>query len=441
MSYTNPGKAEKTMSFREILEKLDQEEKLKTAKGEFSPEYEIAQKLQETKEPVLFEKVEGSEYEVAGNLLGSRKRIADALGTSRDKLIEVMRKVSSKRKKPKETSEAPVQEVIEEETDLRKLPILKHFEKDGGPYVTSSILVAEDSDGIQNLSFHRMQLIGKNRLAVRLVPRDLRKMFDEAEEKGNSLDVAAIIGTGPALALAAATSKDYEVNEYEIAGALSDELKLTDCKSVPLEIPSNAEIILEGELVAGERASEGPFADITGTYDAVREQPVFEVNCITHREDPIYQALLPASREHQLLMGLPREPLIFENVDEIVDLEDMALTPGGCGWLHGVVSIKKCKDEEVEKAIEAIYEAHSSLKHLVVVDEDIDIYNAEEVEWAIATRFRGDEDLYIKSEVEGSSLDPTADPETRLGCKTALDATKDLEDSKKFEKARIPDKN
>jgi len=240
--------------------------------------------------------------------------------------------------------------------------------------------------------------------------------------------------------LASATSPSYGTDEYEIANNLSKELELTKCQSVDLEAPAEAEIVMEGRLLAEERAPEGPFADITGTYDAVRQQPVFEVDLITRREDSIYPALLPGSPEHQLLMGMPREPIIYEEVDKIAGAEDVALTPGGCGWLHSVVSIDKQKDNEGEKAIQAAFEGHSSLKHVVVVDKDIDIHDQQEVEWAIATRVRPDRDVVIKSEVKGSSLNPTADSETRLGSKMGIDATKDLENKQEFERAQIPEK-
>ncbi|KXB09055.1 hypothetical protein AKJ35_01470, partial [candidate division MSBL1 archaeon SCGC-AAA833F18] len=238
--------------------------------------------------------------------------------------------------------------------------------------------------------------------------------------------------------LAAATSSSYEFDEYEMAGALLDDLKLAECNSVDLEIPARGEIILEGRLLAGERASEGPFADITGTYDAVRDQPVFEVDCLTMREDAFYQAILPGGSEHRLLMGMPREPLIFEEVGKNVKVNNVILTPGGCGWLHGVISISKEKDEDGKKAIEAAFKAHPSMKHVVVVDDDVNIYDSREVEWAIATRARADRDVMIKSNVKGSSLDPTADSETRIGSKMGIDATIDLKEPEKFKRAQIP---
>ncbi len=427
------------MNFRDFINKLDREKRLEHVKNEISPKYEISSKLNKSDDPIIFEKVKKSDIRLAGNIYGSRERVAENLGIKKDDLLRKMKDALSNKKKPRIKASGPAQEIEKDKVNLQKLPILKHFEKDGGPYVTSSIIVAKDSEGIRNLSFHRMQLIEKDKFTIRLVPRDLHKIFKEKERNNEDLDVAAILGVDVGVALAAATSVEYERDEYAIANALTKDLELVKCRTMDLEVPTTSEIVLEGKLLAEERAPEGPFADITGTYDAVRKQPVFKVKYITRREETIYPAILPGSIEHQLLMGTPREPLIFEEVNHVVKTINVALTPGGCGWLHAVVSIDKKNEKDGKKAIEAAFKGHPSVKHVVVVDEDIDIYNMREVEWAIATRFRGDTDSLIKSNVRGSSLDPTADPESRLGCKMGIDATKDLEDPKRFEKAKIPE--
>lgn len=426
------------MNFRSFLKDLEQEGELKHVKEEISPKYEIPGALKNSENALLFENPKGYEMRVAGNVYSSRERIARGLGIDRDQLIDKMRGSLSNPKKPTMTSGAPVQEIMEDEVNLRKIPILKHFEKDGGPYVTSGIILGKDSEGNRNLSFHRLQLIGRDKFAVRLVPRHLYKMFEESEKGGDSLEIAAVLGADIGTSLAAATSPPYEVDEYGIAGQLCGKLKLTECQTVGLEVPAHAEIVMEGRLLAGERVPEGPFADITGTYDPIRQQPVFKVDRITRRKDAIYPGLLPGSSEHQLLMGTPREPLIYEEVNEVTRAKNVILTPGGCGWLHGVVSIDKQEEGDGKKAIEASFKGHPSLKHVVITDADIDIYDSKQVEWAIATRARADRDIVIKSDVKGSSLDPTADPKTRLGGKMGIDATKDLENLEKFERARIP---
>ncbi len=205
-------------------------------------------------------------------------------------------------------------------------------------------------------------------------------------------------------------------------------------------VPAEAEIVLEGTMSLDEEVVEGPLVDITGTYDAQRKQPIIKLKRIMHREDYIYQALLPSGMEHKLLMGLPREVMIWEAVSRVVpSVKAVNLSSGGCGWLHAIISIKKQRDGDAKNAIMAAFGAHASLKHVVVVDTDIDVYDLSEVEWAIATRFQGDEDLVIIRNVRGSTLDPSSDQESGLTTKVGIDATRPLQKpSESFEKAKIP---
>ncbi|MEA3310165.1 MAG: UbiD family decarboxylase, partial [Chloroflexota bacterium] len=186
-----------------------------------------------------------------------------------------------------------------------------------------------------------------------------------------------------------------------------------------------AELVLEGVLTH-ELDSEGPFPDLTGTLDGVRQQPVFRVTAVTHRRDPIFHALLPAGLEHRNLMGMPREPTIFAAVNQVVKCTGVAITPGGCSWLHAVVQIAPQGPDDARLAIEAAFRGHSSLKHVVVVDTDVDIYSSQDVEWAIATRFQAGRDLIIFPAQPSSSLDPSAGQvpgEKSRSDKLGLDAT------------------
>ena len=179
--------------------------------------------------------------------------------------------------------------------------------------------------------------------------------------------------------------------------------------------------------------------DLTETQDVVRQEPVFEVKTITHREDAIWQALLPGGLEHKLLMGMPREPTIFKAVNQVVRCLDVNVNPGGTSWLHAIVQIEKKSEEDGKRAIQAAFEGHSSCKHVFVVDEDIDIYDPLQVEWALATRFQGDADMVIKDKERGSSLDPSAEPGTHLTTKIGFDLTRPLgKAGKHFEKVAYP---
>jgi 2,5-furandicarboxylate decarboxylase 1 len=178
-----------------------------------------------------------------------------------------------------------------------------------------------------------------------------------------------------------------------------------------------------------------------GTYDDVRKQRVFKVKRVTHRKNPVYHALVPGGLEHKVMMGMPREPTILKKVNEVCECVDVSITPGGCSWLHGVVKIRKKSEEDGRKAIEAAFKGHASMKHVVIVDEDIDILDPLDVEWAISTRVQMDKDAVIKPGEKGSSLDPSADPETRATCKVGLDATCPIADRKFYLRAEFPKVN
>jgi UbiD family decarboxylase len=319
--------------------------------------------------------------------------------------------------------------------DLDQLPILRHFDNDGGRYITSGVMIAKHPDHGQNLDFHRCMQISRTELAMRVVKG---RNFDSFLRDLGQVDVAVCVGCGPNVLAAAATSVDIGIDELEIANAL-EPLEVVKAKTVDLNIPAQAEIVLEGTVYLDRRHTEGPFVDLTETQDVVREEPVFVVKAITHRRDAIWQALLPGGLEHKLLMGMPREPTIFKSVNQVVRCLDVNVNPGGSSWLHAVVKIDKQSPDDGRRAIQAAFDGHSSCKHVFVVDEDIDIYNPLEVEWAMATRFQGDEDLVVKEKERGSSLDPSAELGTHLTTKIGFDLTKPIgEAGKPFEKVDYP---
>jgi UbiD family decarboxylase len=247
--------------------------------------------------------------------------------------------------------------------------------------------------------------------------------------------------------LAAAMSPPRGVDELSIANALRP-TPLVKCRTVDLEVPVDSEFVLEGRITR-RTVTEGPFIDLTETWDIVRQQPVIEIDCLTRRRDAIYHALLPGRLEHKLLMGMPREPTIYAAVSQVCQCKNVLITPGGMSWLHAVVQIVKQAPDDGRKAIAAAFLGHTSLKHVVVVDEDVDLFNPAEVEWAIATRFQAGRDLVVLEDQPSSSLDPSATHvpgrKTRTS-KLGLDATiswykpagelRTREEQEKFEKVR-----
>jgi 2,5-furandicarboxylate decarboxylase 1 len=412
------------MGFRNFIETLDKKGELTKIAKPVSTEYEMAGIISALGEkPVYFEKVKESSYPVVAGLVSSKDLIAQSLGISKDQLLPKLSSALEHPLPPQVTSKGECQEVVENNVDLTKLPIMRYTEKDGGKYIASAVSIIKDPEfGTQNMCFHRLMLLDKNRFVARIVEN--RGTDTALKKAGGELDIAICIGNSTAVLLSAATTMPMGVDELGMANAL-EETALVKCKTVDLEVPKDCEIVLEGRITK-EKIAEGPFLDTTGTIDRIRQQPIIEIKCVTHREKPIYQTLLPGRREHQFLMGMPKEPTIFNEVNKVCECKDVYITPGGCSWLHAVVQIKKKNQDDGKKAISAAFEGHKSLKHCVIVDDDIDIYNPHDVEWAIATRFQADKNVAILPNQPGSSLDPSGDlteGKKATTCKMGLDAT------------------
>lgn len=425
------------MTFRSYLQRIHDQGELVTIYKPVNKDYEIAGVLKKL-EPhaVLFETVIGTPFRVVGNLFCGKSDFAAYFDMQNHDIIPKLARAIDERSPCDMTKQAPCQDVVITEPDLYRLPILRHFREDGGGYITSGVVIAGHPKYGQNMDFHRCMQISEREMAMRVVKG---RHFDTFLNDLREVNVAVCVGNSPNVLAAAATSVDIGVDELEIANAL-EPLKTVHAKTVPLYIPSECEFVLEGTVYADRRQSEGPFVDLTGTYDIIRHEPVFVVKAITHRKDAIWQALLPGSYEHKLLMGMPREPTIFKKVNEVVRCLDVNVNPGGCSWLHTIVQIDKQSEEDGLRAIHAAFEGHRSCKHVFVVDKDIDIYNPLDVEWALATRFQGDRDLLVKDKEPGSSLDPSADSETRLTTKIGFDLTKPLSaEEMHFSKAAFPE--
>ena len=425
------------MSFRDYLTLLEVQNKLVLIKKQVSKSYQAATILKKLEpQPILFNQVQESAFKVAGNLLCSKSGFAHYFQISPQEVIFKLADAIDQRKPCHQVKTAPCQEVIQTDPDLNTLPILRHFEQDGGNYITSGVMIAKHPKYGQNADFHRCMQFSDKEMALRVVRS---RHFDIFLNDLKTMDVAVCIGVAPSVLAAAATSVEIGIDELEIANAL-EPLQVVKAKTVDLLIPAEAEFVLEGTVYLDRRHAEGPFVDLTETADIVRQEPVFVVKAITHRKDAIWQALLPGGQEHKLLMGMPREPTIFKQVNQEVRCLDVYVNPGGCSWLHVIVQIDKKNADDGEKAIRAAFTGHKSCKHVFVVDQDIDIYNPIEVEWAMATRFQGDRGMVIIGREPGSSLDPSGDPETHQTMKIGFDLTKPFgPQGKSYAKITYPD--
>jgi len=408
-----------------VRELLNQFNETVVVKGHVSRELELTNTLfKEKMKPVLFENLDG--FRAIGNLWSTRERIARAMGVSPEELTKKMMQAMDSPSQPQEIDKAPFEENILTDFDLRESAIPKFYPTDGGRFITAGVVVAEH-DGIRNLSFHRLMLIGENKFAIRVVPRHLFALHKRAMAKEEDLKIAVAVGLCPSIMLSAAMNLEFGKDELMVANSLRQL-----CLNEPvcarkirngLLVPAFAEYIFEGRMTK-EVHDEGPFVDITGTVDPVRKQPVVEIDRIYHRDDPIFQIILPGVNEHYLMMGMPREPVIQRAVGLAVpEVHAVRLTEGGCCWLHGVVSITKQKDGDGVNAIMAALGAHPSMKMVTIVDNDIDVFDDRDVEWAVATRFQGHKGLVMIENARGSSLDPSADETTT---KVGIDATKPI---------------
>ena len=417
-----------------IFMKLENTEDIIEINDELNCEFEVAKVLRQyPKDTVILTNVKNSEMPVVSGICNTREKIAKSINCE---VNEITSKIIEASDNPiKVENFTDFSEYNTTEADLSKLPILTHYKRDGGAYITSGVVFARDPEtGIQNASIHRMMVLDDKRLAIRIVPRNLYTYFQKAQKLNKDLEIAIAIGMDAAILLASTTSIPIDYNEMDVANAFKNgELTLIKTES-ELEVPQ-ADIILEGKISVTETTAEGPFVDLTDTYDIIRDQPIITLSKMHIKKDnPCYHAILPAGFEHKLLQGLPQEPRIYKSVKNAVPtVETVALTEGGCCWLHAVISINKQTEGDGKNAIMAALSAHPPLKHTVVVDTDVNVFDPQDVEYAIATRVKADRDIMIVPNVRGSSLDPVAESDgttTKLG----VDATKSLKTIEKFER-------
>ncbi len=412
------------MDLRTFLAELDAAGELQHIHAPISPQLDVARVLAGRDDtPLLFESLSGYPgWRLAAGYVAQRAHFARALGCTVAELVQRMVNAIAHPEPPTTVENPPCQDVVLSNVDLVQIPIPRYHPLDGGPYVTAGVAIIVDSDYGRNISFHRLMRISSDRLVGRIVEQ---RGTDTAWRKApEGLPITVCIGLPPHVLLAAAMSPPKGVDEVGIAQAFAP-TPIARAKTVPLDVFADAEVVLEGVLTH-KFVDEGPFPDLSGTMDGIRQQPVFKVTAITHRKDPIFHALLPAGLEHKNLMGIPREPTIFAEVSKVATCTGVRITPGGCSWLHAAIQIVPQGPDDARHAIEAAFRGHTSLKHVVIVDPDVDIDNPADIEWAIATRFQADRDLIVLTDQPSSSLDPSAQQipgqKTRTA-KMGLDAT------------------
>ena len=381
---------------------------------------------------VIFENVEGFDMPVVTNIAGNRRLIAAALGVEPSALATIFRERCQDYRPVERVASAPWQDqVIEgDAVDLTRLPIPTHFAVDAGPYITAGQICARDPQtGVDTTGFHRLMLKGRNRLGVSLHSR--RRMYEyhrRAEARGEPLPAVVTLGIHPIHYMGSmAYHYPPDVRKYEVIGALFGEpYRVARCGTAELEVPEGAEIVIEGKILNDLREPEGPFSEFTGYASYRSTQNVFVAERIQMRRDALFHSIASGTAaDHILISCIAREGEILNslrrNLPNVISVHVPTIT---CGALMAIIQMKKTAEGQPQQAIMAALGTETYCKIVVVVDEDVDIFNLADVMWAVATRVRADRDLVFVHRAMGAILDPTSDPVDNTLTKVGIDATK-----------------
>jgi 2,5-furandicarboxylate decarboxylase 1 len=419
-------------TLRDWLDHLAARDRLAVIKPNTRLKFEVAAyaKRLDGVRATVFPKPDGHPIPVVSGLVSDRGWMAEAMGVEPSEVLAHFQNAAENPVPWQEVASGPAQEVVHRQDkrplDLAKiLPLPTHNEHDGGPYIAAGIMIVRNpKTGKQNVSIHRCQLTGPNRLGVLVLPRHTFTFQRMAEEAGQPLDAALVVGVDPLTLLASQAIVPLDHDELEIAGALHGRpLPVVKCVASDIRVPADAEIVIEGRFLPNVREPEGPFGEFPQYYGERAPREVMEIVAVTHRKDAIFHTIVGGGLEHQLLGAIPKEATLLTHLRRnFSNVLDVHLSPGGVMRFHLFVKIRKTQEGQGKNVILGAFAGYFDLKHVIVVDEDVDIHNPTEVEWAVATRFQADRDLVIVPESQGSKLDPSN--RDGVGAKMGLDATK-----------------
>jgi UbiD family decarboxylase len=429
-------------TFRQLLDWLKSRNELCAVDREVDPKHELTAVMRRMQKgpnkALLFRKVRGSRLPVVTNVFGLRRTVAAALGLEEGDLLRSLVAKENRALPVERVSNAAVQEVVlTDNIDVaREVPQVVFSELDAGAYITAGVLIAPHPvTGVYNASWNRAQLVGGDKLRVRMMPpQHLGRYHAAAEALGRNLPCAVVIGAPPGLMFSAASKVPYEADELEVAGAWQGKpLRVVRCKTIPVDVPADAEMIIEGEVICGSREEEGPFGEFTDGYVPVMKNHVFRVKAITRRRDAVYHAILAGGTEDLNLVGVPVQAEIFKKVSSFVPkIKDIA-TPGyvfGC-----VIAIEKQNEDQPKNALLAAMAAYTWTKLVVIVDDDVDPFDAADVLWAIQTRCTPETGVYLVPRIPSYTREDVR--EVHRG-KVAIDATVPLDKKELFARRRFP---
>ena len=415
-------------------------------------------KILDGKQATYFQNPQDFDMPVVSGFMSKRSWIAEAMDITEEQLLPTFRHAAENPIPWNEVegNSAPCQEIQIQKPDLQKLlPIPTHSEHDYGPYITAGLVIARNpSTGKQNVSINRIQVHSADRLGILMLPRHLFAFFKQAEKNNQHLDVAIVIGVDPLTLLASQAIAPIDHDELEIAGALHGKaLDVVKCKNSEIRVPANAEMVIEGRILANEKELEGPFGEFPKYYSARENREVIQVDLLTHRKNPIYHTIIPAEMEHLLLGAIPRESTLLSHLQRSFQgVMDVHLSIGGVARYHLYIKLKKSHEGQPKNVIMAAFGAHYDIKQVIVVDDDVDVHQPQQVEWAVATRFQAHRDLLVIEGAQGSILDPSTTVDWMgetgdmvppnqqgLSSKMGLDATRPMNYQEHvFTRVRIP---
>jgi 2,5-furandicarboxylate decarboxylase 1 len=399
---------------------------------------DVAGYLERASKAVWFKSVGPEKAELAGNVCSSRGRLALAFGVTPEQLPLRLREASAGLIRPIEVDQtvAPVQQVVRvgAEADFLSLPVHLQHELDGAPYISASIDFARDpTTGGTNIGVRRIMLRGAQDAGIDLIaPSDLRSIFQQNSAKGQRTEVAYVVGAHPADLIAGTASTRCD-DEFELMGSLRGEaVPIVKCRTIDVKVPADAEYVLEGYFdPAGYTEPEGPYGEFLGYYGEVKTNPIFRLTAITHRHDALFQTATIGGRfmvrtDTAQLVAAKTEATLWGALQQAVREPKAVCCTPSCGGMFNVrVSLRQRYPGEARNAIAAIFGSVADVKHVFVVDDDVDVFDDGQIDWALATRFQADRDLIIASGFRAVPVDPSL-AGSRTGAKAGFDCTRPI---------------
>lgn len=430
--------------FRAAIADLQATGELKHVKRQVRAEYEVCGVLRKTKGqiPICFERIDSYQSPMVCSLAGTRQLLARHLNTTPESLAQHLTHALVNPIPCQQVTNPPAQQNVVHAPFCVSdyFPVLDYYQKDAGQFFISGVMVAKDLEGKKTYtSIRRMQYLGDNRFTILITSHEMKQQFEVFRQQKQPMDIAIMFGVHPAVMLASQLSTHlYQADKFAVTGGLLGQpLDVAPCKTVDLDIVADAEVVFEGHVRQWVTHTEGPFGEMAGYYGQVLDLPVVEFTAMTYRDHPIFQTVAPGGYEEKLAMALPREVTLLQTIRQTVpSVQAVHITIPGAGRLHAVVQIKKTSPTDGRQAAMVAFAADKDLKHVVVVDEDVDLFDLEDVEWAIATRVQADRDVFILGGMAGSPLEASHLVQGS-SAKMGIDATCPLGDSR-FERIYVP---